>query len=316
MLTVSTKAYFEEIDFHIVQELLRATKSVKICVAWISWNKYSSVFDKLTRRGISVEVIFNDDHINKKNFIPPTHSTILYPVKARGSALMHNKFCIIDDSTIITGSFNWSRNAIRHFENLVVIENDFRLIKSFLTEFQDLKNYFSDYAQQTKIQCLYESEDSGRRCRSASYNLGIMGHENGKYDESLIDVWNICRLHGHCSFLGEYHEQYLQTYLGLKDSPIYDDGYEYDQSTMYDELKQESKQITNIHNHFINRSNHPIHAIGYVSILNQNEHLEWNHEPEFGINIIWRDMFYRKKIPDIIYDDYGHMSQIINKHSS
>jgi len=315
MHSVSTKAYFEDIDFHIVQELLKARESVKICVAWISWNKYSPIFDQLTNRDVIVEVIYNDDFINQKNFHPPSHKTSLYPVKARGSALMHNKFCIVDDSIIITGSFNWSRNARRHFENLVIIENDIKLVKKFIFEYQDLKNYFSDYAQQNKIQCLYQSDDHFRQCRAGSYNLGVLGHESGKYDESLIEVWNVCLLHEHGTFVGEYHENHLHSYLGLKDEPIYDDDLEYDRDAMYSELKQEYQQITDIKNHFLNRSEYPIHAIGVVSILNENEHLEWGEEQEFAIHISWRDMYYRKVVSDIIYDDgYGFISSIINKH--
>ena len=119
MRTITTNAYFEDIDYQIVQELMKAKESVKICVAWISWPKYAPIFDQITSKGICVEVIYNDDHLNVKNFQAPLHSTTLYPVKARAGALMHNKFCIIDDSRILTGSFNWSKNARRHFPESV-----------------------------------------------------------------------------------------------------------------------------------------------------------------------------------------------------
>lgn len=313
MHKVKTKAYFEDIGFHIVQELMKARQSVKICVAWISWQKYAPIFDQLTRKGIIVEVIYNDDFLNKKNFHPPSGETSLYPVRARGHALMHNKFCIIDDSTILTGSFNWSKNACRHFENIVVIENDLKLVKKFLTEYQDLKNYFSEFSQNNKIQCLYD--ENNRRCCSASYNLGVLGHESGQYDDSVIEIWNVCLGHEHGKFLGEYHENHLHTYLGLKDAPDYDDDLEYNKDSMRSEINQEFNQIKEIRNHFMSRSKHPIHAIGVVSILNENEHIEWNEEQELGISVFWRDMYYRKAVPDIIYDDgYGFVSSIINSH--
>lgn len=313
MRTITTNAYFEDIGFQIVQELMKAKESVKICVAWISWQKYAPIFDQLTGKGISVEVIYNDDLLNGKNFQAPLHSTKLYPVKARAGALMHNKFCIIDDSRILTGSFNWSKNARRHFENLVIIENDFRLVKSFLTEFQDLKNYFSDFAQNTKIQCLFYNGYS--KCRAASYNLGILGHESGKYDDSLIEVWNVCLSHEHGTLLGEHYESHLHTFLGLKYKPDYDQDLIYDKETMLLEVDQEFKKAAQIQKHFISRSQQPIHAIGSVSLLNENEHLEWGEDQEFGINIFWRDMYYRKIIPDVIYDDgYGFISSIIRKH--
>jgi hypothetical protein len=313
MLIVSTNAYFENIGFHIERELTKAKESVKICVAWINWSKYSKIFDLLTRKGIIVEVIYNDDYINTNNFIPPSSSTLLYPVKARGGALMHNKFCIIDDSTLITGSFNWSQSAGRHFENLVVIENDFKLVKKFLTEFIDLKNYFSEFAQKNRIRCHFFENFS--QCRAASFNLGVLGHESGKYDSSLIEIWNVCLHHEHGTFLGEYHENHLHSYLGLKHEIDDERDYVYDKNTMLSELDQEFRQIAEIRHHFISRGNQPIHAFGMVSILNQNEHIEWGEEQEFGINISWRDMYYRKVVPDLLYDDgFGFISSIIDKH--
>jgi len=37
-------------------------------------------------------------------------------------AHMHNKFCVIDDKIIITGSFNWTASAVdRNNENLTVL---------------------------------------------------------------------------------------------------------------------------------------------------------------------------------------------------
>ncbi|WP_187992896.1 phospholipase D-like domain-containing protein [Vibrio harveyi] len=309
MYSVRTRAYFEEIDFHIKQELLNARESVKVCVAWISWRKYTSIFNQLTKKGVKVEVIYNDDFINKKNFHSPFPETKLYPVKARSSALMHNKFCIIDKQTLLTGSFNWSRNARRHFENIVIIDHDYKLIKGFLTEFEDLKNYYSDYANQTRVNCLHEHDDY-RLCRSSAYNLGILGHESGLYDDSVIELWNVCLRNEHGTFIREFHEQHLQSYLGLKDAPEYDNGYHYDKSDMLEEFEQELRQTEEVHNYFVNRGGEPVHAIGIVAM--QNEHLEYSVDPEYVVNIIWRDMYYRKVIPDVLYDDsYGFVNQII-----
>ena len=38
---------------------------------------------------------------------------------------MHNKFVIVDDLYLITGSFNWTKNAsTRNDENLIVLEGE------------------------------------------------------------------------------------------------------------------------------------------------------------------------------------------------
>jgi phosphatidylserine/phosphatidylglycerophosphate/cardiolipin synthase-like enzyme len=40
---------------------------------------------------------------------------------------MHNKFCVIDNQKVITGSYNWSKNAEnKNDENVAVVyDNDF-----------------------------------------------------------------------------------------------------------------------------------------------------------------------------------------------
>lgn len=49
---------------------------------------------------------------------------------------MHNKFVIIDQSIVITGSANWTMNGFfGNFEN-VIISNESSLVQSFLTNFE------------------------------------------------------------------------------------------------------------------------------------------------------------------------------------
>jgi phosphatidylserine/phosphatidylglycerophosphate/cardiolipin synthase-like enzyme len=36
---------------------------------------------------------------------------------------MHNKFCVIDYETVITGSYNWTRQAAINEENIVVFKD-------------------------------------------------------------------------------------------------------------------------------------------------------------------------------------------------
>jgi hypothetical protein len=51
---------------------------------------------------------------------------------------MHNKFCVIDASTVITGSYNWSRQAKANYENITVISEHPELAQQFLIEFETI----------------------------------------------------------------------------------------------------------------------------------------------------------------------------------
>ncbi|WP_412770673.1 phospholipase D-like domain-containing protein [Ralstonia solanacearum] len=116
-------------------ELWRAKSSVKLCIAWMAWNRFAVVFDTLLKNNVEVSIIFDDNPSNKISLVNDLPGAISrFPVK-NGNHLMHNKFCIIDDSTLITGNYNWSGNAWNHFENIVIAKNDFKLVRAFMHEF-------------------------------------------------------------------------------------------------------------------------------------------------------------------------------------
>jgi len=55
---------------------------------------------------------------------------------------MHNKYAVIDDNIIITGSFNWSDHAIKsNYENLIIIESE-ELANKYNENFNMLWNKF------------------------------------------------------------------------------------------------------------------------------------------------------------------------------
>jgi len=305
---MTSTAYFEDIDYEIKKILASAKESVKICVAWINGGIYTPVLQELALKGVSVEVIFNNDPTNTTYGLTPSPLYRLYPINTRlSSAIMHNKFCIVDDEIVINGSYNWSQKAGKSFENIVVTRGDYKLVKSFLHEFYDLISYYQAYFQNSLTYC---------NCRSHKYTLGILGYENGKYDESLVDIWSLCSKNNHVEFVGEEYEQYLQSQLGLKDAPEWDDGFNYDKSTMLNEYQQERSQTEAVYNYFKQKNGNKIHAVGFITIANINGHTKFGEDPEYIINIVWRDMFYRKIIPDVLYDDYEPygINRIISKH--
>ena len=56
---------------------------------------------------------------------------------------MHHKFCVIDDSIAITGSYNWTYYAeTRNVENIVISDNS-EIVMLFSDEFQRLQNILS-----------------------------------------------------------------------------------------------------------------------------------------------------------------------------
>lgn len=51
---------------------------------------------------------------------------------------MHHKFCVIDESVVITGSFNWTSQAVQfNQENIIFYENK-DLAAKYVAEFNKL----------------------------------------------------------------------------------------------------------------------------------------------------------------------------------
>ena len=54
---------------------------------------------------------------------------------------MHSKFSIVDDKTVLTGSYNWSENAENNtFENMVIVTEP-TIVKKYVDQFEVILNY-------------------------------------------------------------------------------------------------------------------------------------------------------------------------------
>jgi cardiolipin hydrolase len=56
---------------------------------------------------------------------------------------MHNKYAIIDESIIVTGSFNWTTQAINNNQENLIFYEDKELASQYLKEFNKLWNEFT-----------------------------------------------------------------------------------------------------------------------------------------------------------------------------
>jgi isopentenyldiphosphate isomerase len=146
---MQTEAIFDNIAERIQLEIRAAKKSIFIAVAWLT-NK--TLFNELTERakqGCTISLIISNDSINKNTQIDYSilerYNSKCYKIGNGDTELMHNKFCVIDYSTVITGSYNWSYKAESNFENVIITENDTALAEQFISEFNKIrKQYYPD----------------------------------------------------------------------------------------------------------------------------------------------------------------------------
>lgn len=149
-----TEAVFEEIAKRIEQEIGKAQSSIIIAVAWFTNRNLFDVILKKAQQGCRVHLMITDDEINNNSQIDyrllEQHQSHFYKIGNDEKALMHNKFCIIDHTTVITGSYNWSYKAAFNHENIVIHYQDTELASQFIAEFEYIRSlYFPEKASST-----------------------------------------------------------------------------------------------------------------------------------------------------------------------
>lgn len=146
---MQTEAVFNNIAERIQQEISKAQKSIFIAVAWFTnKNLFNELVNK-AKNGCTVSLIISNDDININSQIDfeqlLVNKSKVYKIGNGDTELMHNKFCVIDYSTVITGSYNWSYKAESNFENVIITSNDTTLAEQFIAEFNNIrKKYYPD----------------------------------------------------------------------------------------------------------------------------------------------------------------------------
>ena len=143
---MTTQAYFQDIRKHIKEELSTATQSIYVAVAWFTDRHLFKVLCDKAKEGLNVQLIIMDDFITQNCAINYNEIEIyggnLFKISESFGILMHNKFCIIDEKTIITGSYNWSIKAASNHENITITNDAESLALTFISEFKRIKETY------------------------------------------------------------------------------------------------------------------------------------------------------------------------------
>lgn len=145
---MQTQAYFEDIQFHIKKELSKANYSIQIAVAWFTDREIFALLCEKAKNNVKIELIVINDKINKGcgiefDVLNKLGSNFWFVGSGKENEnIMHNKFCIIDYNTIITGSYNWSIKAQSNNENITIINDDAELAKQFANEINAIKEKY------------------------------------------------------------------------------------------------------------------------------------------------------------------------------
>jgi len=138
-----TRVYFslyDDPESVIIEHLSKAEESIYVAMYYFTDSQLAREVVKAKNRGVEVKIYLDSSQINAQ------YSKARFFVNERienirissNSNLMHNKFAIIDNSVVLTGSYNWTASASeRNDENLLVID-DQEIVTRYLNYFNTL----------------------------------------------------------------------------------------------------------------------------------------------------------------------------------
>lgn len=280
------KTYFENHKQIIETELLEAKSIVYIAVAWINFKEYFDIFNEIINKKIDLNIICSDNKQNR------AHEIFVEKLRNKGAKIkllkmphyknhMHHKFVVIDATTIINGSFNWSPNATRSFENLMVIKGATNEAKDFIIEFKKLQLIEKETIKKlTKLKkCEYC--DDGKLV-----NILVFSSKSSKYFETSGDIVEVC---SDCDYFDNSSDMITNNQLFLLADHYNSVNEESEYNSINDSIFDELNQYIN--------NGKVIHAIGQVF-----HELDQFDEDNIFTKILWENKLIEGRIQDI-YDE-------------
>ncbi len=122
----------------VISWVNRANSSIDLAIYSFTHDDISRALIEAYRRGVKVRVIMEERNVDKYSEYEKLVEAGI-PVKLdENSALMHNKFMVIDGKVVLTGSFNYTNSADkRNDENLLVVVSP-QVAESYEAEFNEM----------------------------------------------------------------------------------------------------------------------------------------------------------------------------------
>lgn len=136
------QSYFDNIQQELADELRQARHTIFAAVAWFTNKSLLTILEHKARKGVSVQIVVSPSEFNDYSRYESLNRAggEIYTFGGKDvfrDEFMHNKFCVIDYKTVITGSYNWTKNANSNEENIVII-NDSKVARQYSTKCVEL----------------------------------------------------------------------------------------------------------------------------------------------------------------------------------
>ena len=116
-----------------------AKATFDVCVFTITCNEIAAGIIALHKRGVRVRIITDDEQTNAAGSDVGKFIDAGIRVRHDDSPHhMHHKFAVLDGRILLTGSFNWTRSAVLHNKENILITDHPSLVSAYAREFENL----------------------------------------------------------------------------------------------------------------------------------------------------------------------------------
>lgn len=123
----------------IGERIERARESLQLCVFTITDNHLTRKILEAHERGVAVRVITDDlKSLDAGSDIFRLGRAGIAVRTDKDPDHMHHKFAILDQKTLLTGSYNWTVSASRHNRENLLISEDPHILEPYRAEFEKL----------------------------------------------------------------------------------------------------------------------------------------------------------------------------------
>lgn len=120
----------------LLKEIGSAKKSIHFMAFSFTQDALGSAMRDRFESGIDIQGVFEERQISQYSEFERMQAAGMSVIQDRNKGTMHHKVIVIDEETVITGSYNFSKNAEeRNSENLLIIKGNPDIAQAYLAEF-------------------------------------------------------------------------------------------------------------------------------------------------------------------------------------
>ena len=142
-----TKSYFnQDIKPVILEELQKAKSKISVVIAWFNDSDiFNILLEKAQSSDIEIKIIMSEDDkddrinsiLNFRELLKANDHIYIFKIP-KDVVMVHDKYCVIDENVLISGSYNWTFGAQHHNTEHVLLITDNKVCNDFLNDFQNI----------------------------------------------------------------------------------------------------------------------------------------------------------------------------------